>query len=352
MTGAVGTTDTEDSTQEQSIGYLPGEEPEIEVADSQSPDEAEASFAKGFESISGGEQAIGSHLRPSDKPVETPPAEPEAEPSASADSAPVAAPGNADELEDVRKRMRKLEGRVGTLNSDLSVVKAERNELKQRLEQGGQTAQERDETLKHLKEIDESIQEFRELAPVKAELETVYERISELEQRLPIGSGSADVAEQVGKELLYILHDDWEEVSATPEFRGFVLKGGPSEQEYLAYARLVADQQSPGYEARLEQSDSILAGWEEDFPEWWDDRGRRMFKGDTRDSIKILDRFKDASEASQQRREISASQQQSMQARLRRSAPTRGVDAPPVTGVSDEEAFNRGFSKGRRYYTR
>jgi len=351
MTGAVGTTDTTaESQDEKPIGYIPGEEPDEEVGDAQSPDEAAASFAKGFESA-GGEQTLGSHLRPGDRPVADTPAEQDA-PGETVEGAKATA--NA-ELDDVRKRMRRLEGRVGTLNSDLSAVKAERDELKKKLDQGGQSAKERAETLKHLKEIDESIQEFREIAPIKKELENVYEKLGALEQQVQWGSSErlpVDVSRQVGEELLGYLHSDWQEVATTEEFRGFVLKGGPSQQEYAQYARLIADDKSPGYQARVEEANAIIEGWAEDFPDWWDDRGRGMFKGDPRDSIELLDRFKDARESSQARRESVASQQQSMQARLRRSAPTRGVDTNPVTGVSDEEAFSRGFKKASRHHNR
>lgn len=305
----------------------------------QTPEEAEASFAAGFDAIA----------KDKDDQVEKPePTKPEAgtkakgevkgEHEAKPDKAAAEEPQplTPEEQRSLMKRLRKTEGQLGELKS----------KLEKQADSGGTTKAERQEIqaqLKHLKEIEESIGEFGELAPFKDEMQAIAQQVAEL-QAASKGSGSLspdDVDDRINMGILSYAHPDWEEKSKSPDFRKFALQGGPSEADYAKWARLDANP------ATAAQAEEMKSDWEIDYPGWWKDKAGGLFSNRAVDSIALLDKYAEAVAAASGRQQSHVSQQQKRMQRLRSSATPMGVSSDPVIGTSDDEAFQKGFKKAR-----
>lgn len=329
MTGEVGSETTDSDPGEAGTEQIEQDSKE------QTPEEAEASFAAGFESVANDDSTLGDDPEPEDdKPAEEqPPGEqqpPEGEkPTEASQPDPALA-----------KRMRKVEGYVGSINDKLNTLTA----TLEKSTTGDTEAQAQvAASLKHIKEIEESIGEFKEFAPFKDELEAIREDMAAMatapsqQNRL----SPEDVTEAVGQVLLNTQHPDWQEVTKTSEFRGFMLAGGPTEAAYIDYAKLLNNPQTAAQAKEIEED------WKEDHPEWWNDKGQTLFSENPADSIKLLDRYSDERETRNQQQKNQQRQSQRRQDRLASSATPQGVESDPITGLTDDEAFNAGFKRAR-----
>ena len=309
------------------------------------PEEAEKQFLGGFESVipaptsadvelGGGEnaQTIG-----------------ESDTQSSTQAQPVTA--KTDDLDPavkgLQKRMRKIEGTLGTISDTLqrlATANAQPAKVADNATAGEQAAAE----ASRLEAIEKTIGEFQELAPLKDELVALREKVSALSTsgasqasvdtaKVDVGRLTAEITELV---TLNTRFPDWQQTTAAPEFKSFMLANGPDAAEYDQYRALRDDPRTAA------QAEQIVQGWREDHPGWYQDRGRYMFSTKAEDSVAMLERYKGVQEAQ------SAGQRQSQLRtdRLRRSVVPDGTQANPVTGKSDEDAFNAGFKRGSSKY--
>lgn len=299
------------------------------------PEEAEASFVAGFDSIHQVSEPLG----------ETKPSEDEDGPGrlASADSTSDSSDtiGTHSDLTpeavaELQRKYKRMEGRLASVQSKL-------DKLNQTVGQqtGGETADqqaERQQLLKHLEDIDKSVAEFQELAPVKQELEVLAQKVEELKQSSP----SVDIDRVINEKLLQIHHPNWKEVASSDEFRSFMLEGGPSREEYAEYARFLNNPST------ADQAAEYVSDWQKDYPDWWNDKGQGLFSEDPVDSITALDRFEEHRNGILQNQRNRETQQQRIQRRLRSNIVPQGTSGVSATGLSDDEAFERGFKQGFR----
>lgn len=108
---------------------------------------------------------------------------------------------------------------------------------------------------------------------VKASSESARSQVSQFKETIP----------------LYVKHPEWETTINTPEFHEWVLSGGPSVQEYAAYKQLEATEPA---KAGAAVNELIRK-----YPNWWSDKGSKLFDGSIKDSISLLDTYTEAAKA-------------------------------------------------------
>ena len=182
--------------------------------------------------------------------------------------------------------------------------------------------------------------------PVKAEFAAIRAELAR-QGKPPAGvdvdalrrdfAGTVDQATEAAEERAFIRlkHPDWKQTVNTADFRVWTLQGGPSVERYTQYKEL--DKTNPAGAA------DVVNGFAREYPQWWADRGAALFGPTADDAIKLLDGFADHrktagdAEAGRLRREK----------RLTNAVTPRGSAVPPTTGISDEEAFAKGFKRAR-----
>lgn len=310
-----------------------------------SPEEAEAQFAQGFENVrpkptstdvelGGGEdaQTIGQ------------------QPTQTGDKQPAAAkPQNDDPdpaLKGLSKRMRKLEGQFGTINENLS-------KLAKAIEKPADTtastaAEQATAQADRLAAIESVIGEYDQFKPLMEEVFALREKMEKLSEggatqanvdksTVDIDKLTAEITELV---TLNTKFPDWKKDTSTPEFKGFMLANGPEESEYDDYRAILDDPKT------VANAQEIVLGWKEDHPKWWDDRGKYLFSTKAEDSVAMLERYTELKSLQEGGRNSVKNRTD----RLRRSVVPEGTVANPVTGKSDEDAFNNGFKRGSAKY--
>lgn len=148
-------------------------------------------------------------------------------------------------------------------------------------------------------------------------------------------SSGLDAAEE--RAFVRLKHPDWKQTVNTPEFRAWTLEGGPSQEQYAQMKAL--ERTDPT------KADALVNNWARQHPQWWADRGAAIFDDRADAAIALLDGYKAAraqpAAGAEQKR-------QKPQTRLERAVPAAGSGGePPITGLSDEAAFNRGFNRVR-----
>ena len=212
-------------------------DPVVDDLSEQTQEEAEASFAAGFDATVKDAETIG------DKPVPTA-SEPEQSPASAGEQG-----GDGidwqEEAKKTAKRLRRVEGQVGAQKSEMQAL-AKQLEGRPSAEAAQAAQSEAAATLKHLKQMEESIGEFTELAPFRDELEGVDERLRSLEseggseERVSLTAKQVD--DIVTSRLVGHAHPDWEKTTKTDEFKGYMLSGGPSVEAFDEFKQAPNDQ--------------------------------------------------------------------------------------------------------------
>lgn len=318
----------------------PDEDSEEEVTD----EEAEEQFAAGFESVKKDAESTGDDKSTPDEKKnpdeEGTKAESQQDDDEPGSGEPAGEVISQEEARSLKKRLRKVEGVLGGLNERLEKAQASGSGTEADQKQIAQS-------LKDIEAMQESMKEFAELAPFISGFEEVSERISKIEQALTgqretTSSTPEDLSQLVTEKVLDAYHPSWREDVASPEFNTFVLHGGPSKEEYQRYAALLRDP------ARKAEAKEYEDDWKEDFPAWWKEKGDLFINGDTAEAVKLLEGFREANDSQAEREAARQRKADRRKQRLRGSAVPRGAGAEPVTGVSDDEAFERGFKNVNR----
>lgn len=330
--------------------------------------DAEAGFAAGFAKARGEEPPAEAKV---DEPTTGEPATAEQKPAAEPakpDAAAVKAaapdpwkdvpPVVRQELEALRAlpiQIRNLAGHIGGLNSKLeSALATAKAAATEKAGAGAapsekqiQAAMANPDAWKKLKEDYPDWAEplEQEFGRVRGEIAELAKKtapavdVSALKTEVTSGVNAAlaagfDAAEE--RAFVRLKHPEWKTTVNTPEFKAWTLEGGPSVE---AYSRMKTLEQTD--QAR---ADAIVNGWARQFPQWWADRGAAIFDERAEGAIKLLDGFK----TYQEQAKTSAAKRQSNTTRLERSVPAQGTSgAPPSMGISDEQAFTRGFNRVR-----
>lgn len=131
-------------------------------------------------------------------------------------------------------------------------------------------------------------------------------------------------------------HEGWEDTVKKPEFLTWSLEGGPDVARYQQIRELESTDRQKFGEA--------TAALQADHPEWWKAKGAYIFSSRSTDAIALLDGF-----AEHTRKAVEATERrQRRDQRLQAAEVVRGTAEPPAVGISDEQAFGRGFNRVHR----
>jgi hypothetical protein len=257
---------------------------------------------------------------------------------------PAAKPAD-DPLEAMSNRLRNLEGNLGGIMNKLNTMTAAPAAMRK----DQPTQKEVQRALTDPQQMERLVKEFPEFKPVvegfkatQAELARIQKSIDGIPKEAPKQQvfDQNEIRETV---KLDTLHPDWEEVTRSDDFFKFSLTGGPPAAEYLQQQKI--EQTDPDAAVR------VINSWAQRYPDWWADKGYALFSTRAADSSKLLTKYKESTtqvSAEEQKREADALRKQTNQQRLARAKTPTGTGAAPDAGVSDNEAFRRGFQKVRR----
>jgi hypothetical protein len=328
----------------------------IENKDEPTPEQQEQAFATGFDKgIS--EYDIGSPVRANGAGDDQGAG---AEGFAASGQAPPAGEGKAaqstgkqtaasPDVKELKKRVRHVEGSLGgildrldTISNQIAAARPAATDNQDAGAKGSAAA-----SLKHVDELERIIGaegEFRELEPIKRELEDMRAMLARLEEsgggRQEVQQAQLDIGRIVEETTLNVKFPEWRQITAKPEFLKFALAEGPATTEYDEYRKLLNDPKTES------QADQMAAGWREDHPDWWKERGSLFFSESASDSVALLDQF----DRLQRRKQEYSGHQERQQNRLRRAAVLDGISESPATGKTEEEAFLSGFKRGSSAY--
>jgi hypothetical protein len=243
------------------------------------------------------------------------------------------------ELADLRKAKRRLEGKVGELmmkapaKADATPLQPVKAELKD------------PEAMKDL------VTEFPEYQPVNAELSALHQTIADNAFKMEqLEAGRQEQMASAGQLAVFeFRHPDHKAVAAEPEFVDWSITGGPAKDVYLEMKSLQAAavderysaEHRVGYDAKANQ---MIDSWAVMHPNWWAKKGNGIFSDSAVDASNLLDNYKAHKRAATSK----SIQDEKRKQRISGAVTPASSGTPPATGVSDDQAFSNGFQKGMR----
>lgn len=304
---------------------------EVEVTEA----EAEAAFAGGFAADTEEQVAVS-------EPTETTKTE---EPTKTEDAPAAAAPeAIKDEWEGVSPKLRQMlegiDGRIGGLTNDLKRTEGRVGALQsaadtaKHVSNAGGDAPTQDQ----VKQAAASSEKWKKLQEDFPDwTEAMDERLAAVQtQRVDVDAIRTEIGGRVERsvskvrELIKVdlKHPDWETTINTPEFKAFVLEGGPSKERYNEMKALEATDPR--------KADEMVNGFTREFPEWWGAKGAAMFGNSAKDALKLLDGYAG--------RDKKPHEKQDKKSRLEAAVAPKGLPATGQTTESIEAAFAAGFN--------
>ena len=245
------------------------------------------------------------------------------------------------ELERALERLSKAEGRLGNVLQKLNQLQAAQNKpvasTKATQQQSDKfpTQQQIKAALKDPEKVKQIMEDFPSFKPMLEEIEYANSKIEELKSSIIDEDRLVErVREKTEEDALYKEYPTWTDDVKTPEFKRFSLEGGPSEAEFMQLQRMT--QNNPI------GAQNVINSWQGLYPDWWEDKGSLIFSDRPSDTRRIMDMYSSVKDRQQE-------PPKPKKDRLRRAATPRGTSQPPATGISDDEAFRRGFSKVRSH---
>lgn len=249
-------------------------------------------------------------------------------------------------------RFKSLEGRVGRVLTEIDRVTKETKKTgapaptKDQIEDASKSLAKWGKLKEDFAEWGEAIDE--RFAAERAEISKLIPQIDvdgfrkEVSGVSELANASAQEARQLA--VLDMKHDGWEETIKTPEFRKWSYESGPTDEEVSAYEHLrdgvrneLGQFIAPVQPARADQ---MFKEFGLKYPQWWASRGAFISSPHARDAVKLLDAY-----AKKDDGKVEETKQKNNQ-RLEAAVVPKGTSVPQTVGVSDEEAFLRGFAKG------
>ena len=130
----------------------------------------------------------------------------------------------------------------------------------------------------------------------------------------------------------------WAEEVKTDEFKKWSLEGGPTSTEF---AKLQVTSQ---YDQN--QAQQIVTAWQGLYPDWWLNKGSTMFSDRHSDIQIVLDSYSESkSEPVANTASAKANKKARNTKRLAAALSPEGSPEAPTPGITDNEAFSRGFKK-------
>ena len=314
------------------------EQQKLEAAD------AEAGFTAGFKKARGEETA----------PDETPPATDPEPDAGKIESKPVET--EPDEKQKLNDRLRRIEGHIGGLKSQVISLASARdaaNEAAEATRQEGSPAPNR-------AQVRAAFLDSEKFKKLKAEfpdwadaLEEGLLTVSQSQSPAPAAIVQPDPVDtqaivNQARELarIDIKHENWEGTVKSDDFLAFANRDGPTQDERAAltswqHASLNPSLSEDDRQTAMLNADALLHECIRRYPNWWSERGNLMFSNRPEDAIKLLDAY----EADRQEKAKQESKRQRDQNRLKTALTPAGSGGEPDRGISDNEAFKRGFKR-------
>ena len=309
--------------------------------------QANADFESGFKAVAR-EPVIGEQPIATESPPDTTTdADNQAQDTPAAAAAAVT-PAEPAPDKVIDKRLRKLEGNFGNVNRQLSEISGLLKDLKEKPVGTGDAAhteQAAQATLKHLSDIEQVIGQFSEFAPIKDELIAIRQDMQAIAQRGETGKTDGAV-QDLGRltesisdiVTLNVRFPAWKDTVQRPEFKSFVLEGGPAPADYDNYRRLKANPDT------LAQAQEMLDEWKDDFKPWFENRGQYLFSDSVSANLVVFDQFDQAERAKAGRNQQQTRDNNRNQRRLAANIEVGSSGASTVMGKTDPEAFESGFN--------
>ena len=284
---------------------------------------------------------------PEEKEEEQSEPEPEPEPEAASAEEPEE-PAEKTELEKAYERIQKLEGRYGSLLQRVNTLAQppQRSAAQQQTAPNPFRAPSQKQVraaLKNEGKLKELVQEFPSFEPMLEELRAIRQEssnvdIPQVDQEKLIETATENVRFQIENDDLARAHPTWQDDVKTEEFRTWSIEGGPNETEFAQF------QATAQYDANAAQH--ILNGFAAQYPDWWEEKGQGLFSSRPSDTRKVMDSFKESLVPQEETAPPPVAKPRSKK-RLERAVAPQGAAETPSTGISDSEAFERGFQNAR-----
>lgn len=318
-------------------------------------EEAQAGFAAGYE------RAKGTKAPAAPAAPEKSDAEKEAEAQAEAkalaekewDGVPNVVRSKLEELGSLPNTVNKLAGHIGGLTNATSRIEATLKAAKAATQEAGGKAPSDEQVKaaisnpaawKKLQDewdwpeewsstIESEFAALREEIGKKGsvDVESVQKEIlSRVGDRL--GSFSTDLREVIRVDMK---HPGWEDTVKKDGFVSWSLDGGPSKEQYAQMKEI--------QETDPAQANEMIHGFARNHPEWWALKGAAIFSNRASDAIHLLDGY------SEHQKQVTAEDAARLkrEKRLEGAVVPKGTGGPAHTGISDAEAFARGYKRAK-----
>lgn len=254
-------------------------------------------------------------------------------------------------------QIRKLQGQFGTLNRDIKIAQQTATEQTKEAGSKAPTQAEIDEATKTeaaWKALEEDYPDWA--SALGGQMKLLEKR---LETKIPnvnldeFGNRILDTVDQRMRQnnqmqreygKIDFKHPDWENTINSEEYRDWLFQGGPTVDEFFSFKTL--EDSDPA------KANEVLNDIIRRHPTWWSDKGSKLFSDHAKEAIELLDAYT-ASKAGEEPgsgnpppADTSANSRSARNSeRLKRAAVPQGNNAPPSTGISDDEAFIRGHKR-------
>lgn len=228
-----------------------------------------------------------------------------------------------EQMAEMRKAMRKIQGKNGELNAKL-----------QKLSEA-QTAPEIKKTLEEL------LAENPKMGYMKEEFQEMYESqqaAAEITRQsimddLPAGLSPEETKAMIDRGVLEVVHVGWQDTVKSEDFLAFAYQGGPSAEEVKEY--LTAKR------ANDPESDIMFNTFMDQYPEWGDSKGRLLNSSYVSDAKNLLDQYEDHRSAPARKAQINKTRLSKNVAATKSSS-----EGQAKRRQTAEEAFEEGFKNG------
>lgn len=243
-------------------------------------------------------------------------------------------------------RLHKVESRVGRINSTVEQKFAEAaNSAADKKGTASPSQEELDAALSDEKKWEGLKEQYGEWVDDFEKIITAQEK--RFNSKIPTDYVSKkdftqiferEVEERLDRRDLSRAHPNWDEDVNTVAFQDWLFNGGPDKSKWGEFQE--ADKSDPA------QAERMLNDWIRTHPNWWAEKGSRFLSEKITDQIAILDEYKNAAKAATT--SSADSRQEKNNQRLRAATTPKTTGQAPQTGISDEQAFNRGFNRIRK----
>jgi hypothetical protein len=231
-------------------------------------------------------------------------------------------------LDKIEHRLKSAEGRIGAMQEGAKAAKAAVNAGHEAPSQAQiETAAKSGEKWEAIKK------DFPEWAAA------MDERLAAIaakpqQSSIDVEAMRRDLVDETEKRMvLTVKHPDWRTAIKAPEFKSWLIEGGPTAEEF--------DQQKQLERTEPQKAEQMVQSFARQYPEWWVARGAKLFSDSIENDIQLLDAFKARASAP----ETKGKQEKTR--RLERATTPNGVPATGPAVLPDDAGFSRGFAKAR-----